>query len=387
MLPDLSKLAVTGVSNAGEFEKEGRIGKVATHVAGNEARGSMPCWIALTAPDASAETALKKASFALPSQVFYGQYVPEEPEAGDDVDMGGGQGDQVEQVDGEVETHEFKLSSNSSHAVILGHKINFDETPTIELVGDMDTANPDEFKVEFQVWKKVILAQSEMGQKIAECRLGMRNIFSDANGKKLPYWDPDVYVATPFTNGNSWTAAREKLERLDKLKKVLTEEKAEGQVGGFPFATAEGMRLHNWLPCLQSDVILYYVECLSDRAYPPMVGAWMLPEDPAMKQSRDNLFADAFPAINSDSGHPESAGPCVHNCEEKLRDENDVLRKGYVEGLASCPIKNFMFKRAMEHEKNKPGSAVFARAQREFEGMQGGGDGGDGKSGKKRKKT
>lgn len=389
MLPDLSKLAVTGVSNAGEFEKKGRIGRVLTHVAGGEARGAMPCWFALTAPDASPETALKKVSFALPSQVFYGEYVGENPREDGDVEMGGGQDGQPEKPTLDVQTHQVLLANNSSLGVNLSRKITFDKMPTIEHVGDMDTAKPDEFKVEFQVWTKVILAQSEIGQKLAECQLDMRNIFTDDNGQKHPYWDQDVYKATPFRVGDSWTAAREKLKELDDLKPVLEKEETEGFVGGFSYAFSHGNELKNWLPCLQSDVILYYVECLSDRTYPPMVGGYMLPEDPAMIKSRDGLFEDAFPEINKISEHGVKGGstkPIVHDYNRNLRTVRGVLSKGYVDGLMSCPAKNFMFKRAIEHEKNRVGSAAYAQAERDFEGMQGGsGDGDDGPSGKRQR--
>lgn len=385
MLPDLSKLAVTGVNNAGEFEKKGRIDKVLTHVAGSEARGAMPCWFALTSPDAIPETALKRASFALPSQVFYGEY-DNEKRKDDDVEMGEGQAVQPSNPELAVRTHQILLANNSSHGLNLSRKIKFDEMPTIEHVGDMDTVNPDEFKVEFQVYTKVILAQSEIGQKLAECQLEMRNIFGDDNGQKHPYWEPDVYTATPFRVGDSWTAAREKLKELDDLKPVLEEEEKEGFVGDFPIASAREKKLKNWLPCLQSDVILYYVECLSDRTYPPMVGAYMLPEDPAIRQSRENLFVDAFPEINDMSEHRPSTEPIVHNKEEKLRTVRGVLHKGYVDGLMSCPAKNFMFKRAFKHEKNKVGSEAYAQAQSRFEGMQaGGGDGDDGQSGKRQR--
>lgn len=351
MLPDLSKLEVTGASNAGHF-REARKERVSVHRAGDDFEGSMPCWVALTAPDASPATALQRASFALPCQLFYGTF-----------------------KDGVCDTYKFPLHANSSHGLVLGDLINFDDAPTIELVADVDTTNPEEFKAEFQVWTAVLLQQSDPAQKIAECRLGMRGTYT-TDGRRKPLTQPGVFMPKPGSQGEEvWKAARTALKQVPELKPILEKEDQEGVVAGYEYETALGMQVKTWLPCLQSDVIFYYVECLTDRTYPPMVGAYMLPEDPAIKTAKADDFPDAFPAFNARTQFEEHEKVCVHNEDAPLRDVKKVFLDGYLDGLRSCPAKNFMFKRALAHEEDKPGSSGHKRAASEFVRASRGGGG------------
>lgn len=380
MLPNLSALNVTGVSNASVFVDTPEANQaVATHHVSNDdenVAGAVPCWVALTAPGVNAANALVGVKFSLPCELYYLHTeqplipAPGDPQAGERIQtLQSPASDTARRIE-----HKTR-PSNAQAGVDLSGLVRFNAGSRIEVALDTDTQEVHEF----QISMAVITAQSEAGKKIAEYRFGLRG---NLHASMQPDWQTAVYKAAPSRTWpapenrqgrTAYDAARSKLGEL--LAPVKIQEPLMIRVQGGernPNMVYGDWSLKNWLPRLQNDIIFYYVECLTDRSYPPMVGAYCLKtEDPAIKRARESGLRDAFKTEQ----HVNSSGymsvpvirASVANDGDPLRTTEGVIVEGYAKGLMSCPAKNFLFCRANDHELAKDGSAVFMEAQEEYE--------------------
>ena len=327
MLPNLSALDVTGVSNASVFvdTPEANQAVAAHHVSndGGNVAGAVPCWVALTAPGVNAANALVGVKFSLPCELYYLHTeqplipapAPRDPQAGERV-----QRLELPASDTARRVEYRTLPSNAQAGVDLSGLVRFNAGSRIEVALDTDTTVVHEF----QISMAVITAQSEAGKKIAEYRFGLRG---NLHGSEQPDWQTAVYKATPYApwqapddrhGQRAYDAARYKLRAL--LAPIAIQEPLMIKIQGGdrnPNMVYGHWSLKNWLPRLQNDVIFYYVECLTDRSYPPMVGAYCLEtEDPAIGRARESGWRDAF---KTEQGNGEGARICTRAGRAKPR--------------------------------------------------------------------
>lgn len=382
MLPNLSALNVTGVNNASVFvDTPGANQAVADHHLRNDAEnvaGAVPCWVAVTRPDVSAANALAGIKFSLPCELYYLHTTkplvpavePGDPQTGQRIlRLASPADDTARQV------VRLTRPSNAQVGVDLSGLVRFNSGSRIEVALDTDT----QVVHEFQISMAVITAQSEAGKKIAEYGFGLRGNLHDSD---QPNWQTGVYNAAPDyswqapgfrLDKDAYDAARMKLRYL--LTPIKIQEPLMLQVQGNarnPGAVDGHHDLKNWLPRLQNDVIFYYVECLTDRSYPPMVGAYCLAtEDPTIERARASNWKDAFKTEQTVNSTEYRSVPVmrqsVANDGDPLRTAEKVIVEGYAKGLITCPAKNFLFCRANTHELTKPESDAAMDAAEEFE--------------------
>ena len=368
MLPNLSALNVTGVNNASVFVDTPDANKeVATHHVGkSENSGALPCWYAVTRPDANAGNALQGTKFSLPCELYLLEtnkpWVPGElwvkdgatyetlapPPADDTV----------------REVWHKTLPTCAQEGIDLSGLVRFNEGSRIELVLDTHT----QVVHEFQVSIGVVMAQSEAGMKIAEHRFGLRGSYATGNE---PIWRTPVYEAA-LGVGNPYDTARNRLKQIFSEARFGDDRHSMVQVKGKmsdPDGIYDDYYLKNWLPRLQTDVIFYYVECLTDRSYPPMVGVYALEPDPVMAKAQERQFPDAFKTWRSaragKRGSPQMQ-PSVANDGDALRTAEQAMEQGYANGLLTCPAKNFLFSRANDHELARQGGPAYMEAEAAF---------------------
>lgn len=365
MLPNLSALDVTGVNNASVFKDTPEANReVARHHVNSRGDpapdAGMPCWVALTRKDATVDNALVGIKFSLPCELFYlelnRKLVADPAEANRESQT------LVAPEGSNRQVHHMTRPSNAQWGVDLSGIVRFNQGSRIELVFDTDSGLAHEFQVSI----RVVTAQSDVGKKIAEHGFGLRDVTVPGNE---PIWTTAVYEAAPARGiYRGYAAAKDKLKEIFGARRVH-----DGYDGNVELHDQfYDNQLKNWLPRLQNDVIFYYVECLTDRSYPPMVGAYSLEtEDPAMVNARTNQWKDGFkttqnPLLPLHQRPPPVMRDSVLNEGDVLRRPEDVLVAEYAKGLMTCPAKNFLFCRANAHELVKPGSDVQMRAGEEF---------------------